>query len=376
MPRARCRCSTRRHEARRATVFVPRPRSRTRSNATSSGFTTNRSSRSRPVATVGVEALLALAASRTWPARSGRVPRTRGADRRNHPDRRVGHHGGLHAPSRRGTASAPDDQRLTLSVNLSPRQLAEANLVDTISRLLVDECIDPHDLRLSFELTETFVAVNEERERKRLVQLHDLGITLAVDDFGTGYSSLAYVKDLPVSVVKIDRSFVEGVDRDAASRSNRPWRDRARAQHRPPCRRRRGRDRRSVPRAGRARLRLRAGISPRAAEPGRAGARRSRRCACGSGARVPDRCPMSERKPSADRSKAAGRVDPTTRGARFRRPEARAPQDRPAARRRTRQTVPVQPREPVEAETGSMMAMGAAGHHQGCAATEWPHVSR
>ena len=107
----------------------------------------------------------------------------------------------------------PADQHLSLSVNLSPRQLAEANLVETIAKLLVDERIDPQDLRLSFELTETFVAVNEERERTRLVQLHDLGITLAVDDFGTGYSSLAYVKDLPVSVVKIDRSFVEGVDR-------------------------------------------------------------------------------------------------------------------------------------------------------------------
>jgi diguanylate cyclase (GGDEF)-like protein len=106
----------------------------------------------------------------------------------------------------------PPEQRLCLSVNLSPRQLAEANLVDKISRLLRDQKIDPRELRLSFELTETFVAVNEESERNRLVQLHELGITLSVDDFGTGYSSLAYVKDLPVSVVKIDRTFVEGID--------------------------------------------------------------------------------------------------------------------------------------------------------------------
>jgi diguanylate cyclase (GGDEF)-like protein len=108
----------------------------------------------------------------------------------------------------------PPEQRLNLSVNLSPRQLAEANLVEKVTRLLRDEKIDPQELRLSFELTETFIAVNEERERSRLVQLHELGITLAVDDFGTGYSSLAYVKDLPVSVVKIDRTFVEGIDRD------------------------------------------------------------------------------------------------------------------------------------------------------------------
>ena len=108
----------------------------------------------------------------------------------------------------------PIEQRLNLSVNLSPRQLAETNLVERIRGLLAAKRIDPGALRLSFELTETFIAVNEERERNRLGQLHELGITLAVDDFGTGYSSLAYVKDLPVSVVKIDRTFVNGIDKD------------------------------------------------------------------------------------------------------------------------------------------------------------------
>ncbi len=107
---------------------------------------------------------------------------------------------------------APED-RLCLSVNLSPRQLAEANLVERVSEMLAAAAIDPTDLRLSFELTESFVAVNDARERGRLEQLHALGIRLSVDDFGTGYSSLAYVKDLPVSIVKIDRSFVEGLGR-------------------------------------------------------------------------------------------------------------------------------------------------------------------
>src|SRR5207244_12206515 len=113
----------------------------------------------------------------------------------------------------------PADERLGLSVNLSPRQLAEANLVETVTRLLVDKHIDPEELRLSFELTETFAAVNEEHERARLVQLYDLGITLAVDDFGTGYSSLAYVKDLPVSIVKIDRTFIEGLEHSPRQRA-------------------------------------------------------------------------------------------------------------------------------------------------------------
>ena len=108
---------------------------------------------------------------------------------------------------------------LSLSVNLSPRQLAEANLVETVAKLLEDDNIDPKELRLSFELTETFVAVNEERERSRLLQLHELGITLAVDDFGTGYSSLAYVKDLPVSIVKIDRTFIDGLEHSPRQRA-------------------------------------------------------------------------------------------------------------------------------------------------------------
>ena len=103
---------------------------------------------------------------------------------------------------------------LHLSVNLSPRQLAEQNFVDEVARLLATHGIDPHEVRLSFELTESWMAVDSGGEQRRLRALHDLGITLAVDDFGTGYSSLTYVKDLPVTVVKIDRSFVAPLARD------------------------------------------------------------------------------------------------------------------------------------------------------------------
>ena len=106
------------------------------------------------------------------------------------------------------------DDHLHLSVNLSPRQLAEHNFVDEVARVLAANGIDPEEVRLSFELTESWMAVDSSGEQRRLRALHDLGITLAVDDFGTGYSSLAYVKDLPVRVVKIDRSFVAPLGRD------------------------------------------------------------------------------------------------------------------------------------------------------------------
>ncbi|HEV7525498.1 MAG TPA: bifunctional diguanylate cyclase/phosphodiesterase [Acidimicrobiia bacterium] len=108
---------------------------------------------------------------------------------------------------------APDDH-LQLSVNLSPRQLAERHFVEEVARLLAAEGVDPTEVRLSFELTESWMAVDATGEQRRLQALHDLGITLAVDDFGTGYSSLAYVKDLPIAVVKIDRSFVAPLGRD------------------------------------------------------------------------------------------------------------------------------------------------------------------
>jgi diguanylate cyclase (GGDEF)-like protein len=107
---------------------------------------------------------------------------------------------------------APEDH-LHLSVNLSPRQLAEQNFVEEVARLLAVHDIDPREVRLSFELTESWMAVDASGEQRRLRALHDLGITLAVDDFGTGYSSLSYVKDLPVTVVKIDRSFVAPLGR-------------------------------------------------------------------------------------------------------------------------------------------------------------------
>ena len=107
----------------------------------------------------------------------------------------------------------PREDHLHLAVNLSPRQLAERDIVERMAALLARGGIDPAELRLSFELTESWVAVDGATGRQRLAELHGLGVTLAIDDFGTGFSSLAYVRDLPVSVVKIDRTFIVGLGR-------------------------------------------------------------------------------------------------------------------------------------------------------------------
>jgi diguanylate cyclase (GGDEF)-like protein len=107
--------------------------------------------------------------------------------------------------------------RIHVAVNLSPRQLAESNIAEVVRSSLADGDIDPAEIRLSFELSESWVAVDEAAGRRQLGQLHGLGITLAIDDFGSGYSSLAYVRDFPVRVVKIDRTFIAGLgsrDRD------------------------------------------------------------------------------------------------------------------------------------------------------------------
>lgn len=111
----------------------------------------------------------------------------------------------------------PPADHIHLAVNLSPRQLAESDIAEVVRSVIADCDIDPAELRLSFELAESWVAVDDDVERATLGELDGLGITLAIDDFGSGYSSLAYVRDFPVRVVKIDRLFIAGLgtrDRD------------------------------------------------------------------------------------------------------------------------------------------------------------------
>ena len=96
-----------------------------------------------------------------------------------------------------------------VSVNVSARQFGSANFVSTVRRALEDAGIPPSLLLL--ELTESVLLRQEEGIAANLAELQRLGVRLAIDDFGTGYSSLSYLRELPIDVLKIDRSFVEGI---------------------------------------------------------------------------------------------------------------------------------------------------------------------
>jgi EAL domain-containing protein (putative c-di-GMP-specific phosphodiesterase class I) len=102
-------------------------------------------------------------------------------------------------------------------VNLSARQLQDPGVVDDVADALRRSSLPPELLTL--ELTESVLVRGGETVLDALRALHGLGVRLALDDFGTGYSSLSYLRDLPVDVLKIDRSFVADADADAESRS-------------------------------------------------------------------------------------------------------------------------------------------------------------
>jgi diguanylate cyclase (GGDEF)-like protein/PAS domain S-box-containing protein len=102
--------------------------------------------------------------------------------------------------------------RLTMSVNLSPRQLTEPTLVDAVAAGIKGLGVDPDTLWL--EITETTLMGDAEAAVTTLRALRALGVHLAVDDFGTGYSSMTYLKRFPVEALKVDRSFVDGLGRE------------------------------------------------------------------------------------------------------------------------------------------------------------------
>jgi diguanylate cyclase (GGDEF)-like protein/PAS domain S-box-containing protein len=103
----------------------------------------------------------------------------------------------------------PFHASLAVTVNLSAKQLMQPDFVDKTIEILQETQIEPHNLKL--EITETVLMENVGTAMPALQQLRALGIELAIDDFGTGYSSLSYLHSLPISSLKIDRSFVSGM---------------------------------------------------------------------------------------------------------------------------------------------------------------------
>ncbi|MBA3320197.1 MAG: EAL domain-containing protein [Pyrinomonadaceae bacterium] len=103
---------------------------------------------------------------------------------------------------------------LRVSVNLSPRQFRQPNLVEMVDQTLRETGMAPQFLEL--EITETSMMRNVESAIQTLRGLQALGVQIAIDDFGTGYSSLSYLKNFPISTLKIDQSFVRDAVTDRA----------------------------------------------------------------------------------------------------------------------------------------------------------------
>jgi EAL domain-containing protein (putative c-di-GMP-specific phosphodiesterase class I) len=106
---------------------------------------------------------------------------------------------------------------LTMSVNLSMRNLHDPQLPETIARLLGEHGVSPE--RLNLEITESTIMADPTRALQVLQDLRALGVHMAIDDFGTGYSSMSYLKGLAVDALKIDKSFVQKLASDASDRA-------------------------------------------------------------------------------------------------------------------------------------------------------------
>jgi EAL domain-containing protein (putative c-di-GMP-specific phosphodiesterase class I) len=107
-----------------------------------------------------------------------------------------------------------------VAVNLSPVQFKSHHLVATVKEALHASGLPAH--RLELEITESVLLDESEASADALRALRELGVGLVLDDFGTGYSSLSYLRRLPLDTIKIDRTFVDGIDAAGEGSSNLP----------------------------------------------------------------------------------------------------------------------------------------------------------
>jgi EAL domain-containing protein (putative c-di-GMP-specific phosphodiesterase class I) len=106
---------------------------------------------------------------------------------------------------------------LEMGFNLSPRQFWQPDLAERILERIRGGGLEP--AKVVVEITETSAMMDPDRAQEILWDLHHGGLKIAIDDFGTGYSSLSRLREVPVEILKIDRSFVSGVDKDEQAAS-------------------------------------------------------------------------------------------------------------------------------------------------------------
>ncbi|HSP32914.1 MAG TPA: bifunctional diguanylate cyclase/phosphodiesterase, partial [Thermoanaerobaculia bacterium] len=117
----------------------------------------------------------------------------------------------LEAACRQGRAWHDAGTKVKMAVNVSARQFQQPNIVSVIYEALDRSGFDPHSLEI--EITESTAMQNPDLTADILLDLKNLGISIAIDDFGTGHSSLNYLKRFPLDAIKIDRSFVQDINR-------------------------------------------------------------------------------------------------------------------------------------------------------------------
>ncbi len=102
--------------------------------------------------------------------------------------------------------------KLRVAINLSSIQLYQTNLVDSLMRVMKEQGVSPENVE--FEITESAVMRNMDTAISTMRRMRQQGFHISLDDFGIGYSSLSYLKKFPVSKLKIDQSFVQGIETD------------------------------------------------------------------------------------------------------------------------------------------------------------------